>query len=219
MRESGIFGSPRRSIIIGAGLFLTGLVAVVIPSLVAMLLFLAGLAIAGIGIAKYGTQQGWWGDLYGRSEPDVSSDEHETSAPNGGREPGGSTVSVNLSEGDTRAMKIAAMVLGILGSIVTFFISVFAVALGGLASAVTGEASYVFIGWLVVLSSILALVGAILVNGNPRLGAILLGIAAVPSILFTFSGVGMFFGLGTLLLMIATVLAFIASRQESHATA
>ena len=34
MRESGIFGSPRRSIIIGAGLFLTGLVAVVIPSLV-----------------------------------------------------------------------------------------------------------------------------------------------------------------------------------------
>ena len=36
-------------------------------------------------------------------------------------------------------MKIAAMVLGILGSIVTFFISVFAVALGGLASMVTGE--------------------------------------------------------------------------------
>ncbi len=160
MRDSGIFGSPRRNIIIGAVLLMTGLVATVISFFVAMLLFLAGMAIAGIGIAKYGTQQYWWGDMYGRSEPDVSSDEQELGAPNEGREPGGSTISVNLSEGDTRAMKIAAMVLGILGLIVTFFISIFAVALGGLASMVTGEGSYVFIGWLVVLSSILALVGA-----------------------------------------------------------
>ena len=88
--------------------------------------------------------------------------------------------------------------------------------LGGIFSAITGEGIFVFVGWLVVLSSILALVGAILTNGNPRVGATLLGIAAIPSILFTLLGAGMFFGLGTLLLVIATVLAYISSTQESR---
>jgi hypothetical protein len=57
------------------------------------------------------------------------------------------------------------------------------------------------------------LVGAILTLCVPRVGARMLGIAAIPSILFTFMGVGLFFGLGTLLLVIATVLAFIADAQ------
>ena len=86
-------------------------------------------------------------------------------------------------------MKIAAMVLGILGSVVTFFVSVGAVVIGRPFLRNNGRrASRTYIGWLVVLSSIAALVGAILTYSNPRVGAILLGIAAVPSILFTFYG-------------------------------
>ena len=112
-------------------------------------------------------------------------------------------------------MKIAAMVLGILGSVVTFFVSIGAVLLGGLFSAITGDGFAYLVGWLVGMSSIAALVGAILTKSNPRVGAILLGIAAIPSILFTILVSSLFFGLGTLLLVIATVLAFIASTQES----
>ena len=222
MRDSGIFGSPRKDIIIGAALLLTGFLVVVAPAIVsilAILAVLAGLAIAGVGVAVLGRQKGWWGGLNAGGAQSASSEERGLDVSGDGREPSVPSIPIKLSEGDTKTMKIAAMVVGILGSIVTFFVSVGTVVLGGLFSAFTGEGIFVAIGWLVVLSSIAALVGAILTNGNPRIGAILLGIAAVPSVLFTLSGVGLFFGLGALLLLIATVLAFIASVQESAQSA
>ena len=160
----------------------------------------AGIVMVGIGIALLGGQKGWWSGLSSRAEP-IGSDE--------------STTQVKVKGKDTQALKIAAMVVGILGSVVTFFVSVGAVVLGGLFSAITGDEFAYLVGWLVVLSSIAALVGAILTKSNPRVGAILLGIAAIPSILFTILVSSLFFGLGTLLLVIATVLAFIASTQES----
>ena len=86
---------------------------------------------------------------------------------------------ITLNRRDRQSVKIAAMVVGILGSVVTFFVSVWTVAVGGLFTAVTGDGIFVSIGWLVVLSSIAALVGAILTHGNPRVGALLLAIAAV----------------------------------------
>ena len=209
-----LFGSPKKNIIIGLVMFLS-----VIPlnflayavlfqygdppeaySLLIRLVSWAGLITVGVGIVMLGGEKGWWGDLGKR-------------LAQGGL--GESVARTNLKEKDIKSMKIAAMVLGILGSVVTFFVSVGAVVLGGIFSAITGEGIFVFVGWLVVLSSILALVGAILTNGNPRVGATLLGIAAIPSILFTLMGAGMFFGLGTLLLVIATVLAYISSTQES----
>ena len=118
-----------------------------------------------------------------------------------------------LDDEAKKAVRIATMVLGILGSVVTFLFSVLVVTLGGFGTKFEDEGYLVFAGWLVVLSSVIALLGAILTHGSPRVGAKLLGIAAIPCILFTFAGVGMFFGLGTLLLVIATVLAFIDSRQ------
>ena len=164
----------------------------------------AGIVMVVIGIAMLGGQKGWWSGLSSRAESSGSNE---------------STTQARVNQGDAQTMKIAAMVLGILGSVVTFFVSVGAVVIGGLFSAITGEGLAYYVGWLVVLSSIAALVGAILTYSNPRVGAILLGIAAVPSILFTFMGVALFFGLGTLLLVIATVLAFIASTQESTESA
>ena len=159
----------------------------------------AGIVMVVIGIVLLGGQKGWWSGLSRQQREPSGLQEREPQTSQGK---------------DTQALKIAAMVLGILGSVVTFFVSVGAVVLGGLFSAITGDGFAYLVGWLVVLSSIAALVGAILTNSNPRVGAILLGIAAIPSILFTLLVSSLFFGLGTLLLVIATVLAFIASSQS-----
>ena len=164
------------------------------------LVFFASLASIALGVMRVGSRLGWWKGL--GSGAAASNSSHEADP-------------VRLSDRDAKSMKIAAMVVGILGSVVTFFVSILALLVSSIFSAFTGEGIFVAIGWLVVLSSIGALVGAILTNGNPRLGAILLGIAAVPSIFFTTSGVHLVFGLGALLLVIAAVLAFIASAQES----
>ena len=157
-----------------------------------------GFVMAVIGIAMLGGQKGWWSGLGTQGEPD-GLQERDTRT---------------LQGRDAQTLKIAAMVLGILGSVVTFFVSVGAVVLGGLFSAITGEGFAYLVGWLVVLSSIAALVGAILTHSNPRVGAILLGIAAIPSILFTILVSSLFFGLGTLLLVIAAVLAFMPARRR-----
>lgn len=219
MRDSGVFGSPRKDIIVGAALVFVAILAVVIPAILFILAGLAGLAIGGYGIAVLGRQKGWWGDSPERVAASVSEQERGPDISEEAREPGIPVVPINVSSQDTRAMKIAAMVVGILGSVVTFFVSIFTLLASSVLSAFTGEGIFVAIGWLVVLSSIGALVGAILTNGNPRLGAILLGIAAVPSVFFTASGVHLVFGLGALLLVIAAVLAFIASTQESAGAA
>ena len=207
-----LFGSVKKNIIIGLVMILSViplhfLVNVVLPEefiLINRLLFWGGLIAIGVGIVMLGGQKGWSGDLGKRMEKGELSE-----VP----------AQITLNRRDRQSVKIAAMVVGILGAVVTFFVSVWLVAIGGLFSAVTGEGIFVFIGWLVVLSSIAALVGAILTHGNPRVGALLLAIAAVPSILFTLMGAGMFFGLGTLLLVIATVLAYLGTTHESAESA
>ena len=177
-----------------------GLVNPTIFGILSYLVFFASLASIALGVIRVGSRKGWWKGFGSVSDTSDSVPEADP---------------VRLSNRDAKSMKIAAMVVGILGSVVTFFVSIFTLLASSFLSAFTGEGIFVAIGWLVVLSSIGALVGAILTSGNPRLGAILLGIAAVPSIFFTASGVHLVFGLGTLLLVIAAVLAFIASAQES----
>ena len=189
----------KNSLVIGSVITI-GVILILLKVWVRSDLFaVAGIVMVVIGIAMLGGQKGWWSGLSSRAESSGSNE---------------STTQARVNQGDAQTMKIAAMVLGILGSVVTFFVSVGAVVLGGLFSAITGDGFAYLVGWLVVLSSIAALVGAILTYSNPRVGAILLGIAAIPSILFTLLVSSLFFGLGTLLLVIATVLAFIASSQS-----
>ena len=56
-------------------------------------------------------------------------------------------------------MKVAGLVIGILGAIVTFFIAIGALLLGGLGSAlgVEGSGVAVLLGWLTLLASIVGL--------------------------------------------------------------
>ena len=229
MKYLRLFGSAKKNIIGGIALMLLGISLAILADQVlneyssmhgalrwlSSLIYWAGLITIGVGIVMLGRKKGWWG----RAGKQV-----ERSIDNAGKQVGQiidneGAAQITLNDRDAKSLKIAATALGICGSVVTFFVSVFTVALGGLFSAITGEGIFVFIGWLVVLSSIFALVGAILTYSNPRVGAILLGIAAIPSLLFTFAGAGIFFGLGTLLLVIATVLAFIARTQERAASA
>ena len=181
-------------------LVFAGLANQVVLTVLVYSLFGASLLSLALGVMRVGSRLGWWKGLGSAGAASNASDE---AGP------------VRLSDRDAKSMKIAAMVVGILGSVVTFFVSIVALLVSSIFSAFTGEGIFVAIGWLVVLSSIGALVGAILTSGNPKLGAILLGLAAVPSVFFTFSGVHLVFGLGALLLVIAAAFAFTASKQES----
>ena len=113
-------------------------------------------------------------------------------------------------------LKVAAMVLGIMGSIATFIFA-------PLACGVLSDQSSIFLStfWLYAILlfwalSIIALIGATLMNSNPRVGRHLLCIAAIPCALGTFGALLslsflalMLFGLCALLLGLSTVFAFI----------
>ena len=215
MMNALLSASAKTYFIVGIVLFLlmfvipymlvfAGLANQVVLTVLVYSLFGASLLSIALGVMRVGSRLGWWKGLGSGAGTSNASDEADP---------------MRLSDRDAKSMKIAAMVVGILGSVVTFFVSILALLVSSVFSAFTGEGIFVAIGWLVVLSSIGALVGAILTSGNPKLGAILLGLAAVPSIFFTLSGIGVFFGLGTLLLVIATVLAFTASKQERSGAA
>ena len=114
-------------------------------------------------------------------------------------------------------MTVASMVIGILGAVVTFFIAIGMVLLGGLGDyvGVEGSGMVVIVGWLTVLASIAALVGAILAKNNPKVGAIMMIASALPGILLMFvSDAPIYLGFGSLLLIIGGVLAFVAFNQE-----
>ena len=107
------------------------------------------------------------------------------------------------------------MVLGILGSITTFFFAPIAYVVLSDQSAIWRFAILLF--WAL---SIVALIGAILMNSNPRVGRNLLCIAAIGCALGTFGALLSFsflglmlFGLCALLLGLSTVFAFIHYRQ------
>lgn len=113
-------------------------------------------------------------------------------------------------------MTVASMVIGILGAVVTFFIAIAMVLLGGLGGAIGVEGSGMVsaVAWLTVLGSIAALVGAILAKNNPKVGAIIMLASALPGILLIFvSDAPIYLGFGSLMLIIGGVLAFVAFNQ------
>ena len=108
-------------------------------------------------------------------------------------------------------MKVAAMVLGILGSIATFFFTPLACVALSDQSSIWRFAILLF--WAL---AIVALIGAILINSNPRVGRNLLCIAAIPCALGTVGALLslsslslMLFGLCALLLGLATTFAYL----------
>ena len=124
-------------------------------------------------------------------------------------------------------MAAASMGIGISGSVI-ILLSIYDVALGGLLGYFIGARPEVWpllLGWVAVLASIAAIVGASLTATNPKVGAITMlasAIISAPAIpialditsILTLSLVVCF---GNLLLIIASALAFLAhKRQQSQ---
>ncbi len=82
-------------------------------------------------------------------------------------------------------MKATAITLGILGSVVAFIASIATLIAGWVADAIPFVSGSTLngIGLLALVGSIIALVGAILSGSKPLVGAIMLGVACVASII------------------------------------
>ena len=108
-------------------------------------------------------------------------------------------------------MRIAALIIGIFGSVAGFIGAVFAVFVGGLGGAFGAEGAeqVTGLGFGALIASIVALVGAALAITKPRTSAILMGVSAIAGLIF----VSFAFVLGTILLLIATLLAFLGRNQ------
>ena len=109
-------------------------------------------------------------------------------------------------------MRIAAMIIGIFGSIGAFMGACTVTVGGGLADAFGAEegaqiASMGIVGWA---ASIVALVGAAMAMGKPRTAAIIMVVAAVVGLIVN----GGFFIPGAVLLAVAALLAFLGRNEK-----
>lgn len=111
-------------------------------------------------------------------------------------------------------MKTAAVIVGLVGAIAAFIASVLALTIGGAEAAFESVSSDLTleraIGGLAM--SILALVGAALSIAKPKVAAVLMVVSAVAGPLFIY----IFYGLGSVLLLIAALLAFLGSRSAEE---
>lgn len=114
-------------------------------------------------------------------------------------------------------MRVAAMVIGILGAIAAFMGACTVTVGGGIADAFGAEegaeiAGRGAIGWV---ASIVALVGAAMALSKPRVAAILLAVGAIVGLIVN----GVFFIPGAVLLGVATLLAFFGRNEKEKAEA
>ena len=113
-------------------------------------------------------------------------------------------------------MRIAALIIGIFGSIALFVVSILTIAVGGLGSAVgdsEGE-KIAGLGVLALLLSIVAVVAAALAIAKPRLAAALMSITGIVSLFPTY---GWAFP-ATILLLVAALLAFLGRRSGTSSS-
>lgn len=101
--------------------------------------------------------------------------------------------------------RTAEFILGLLGGIFGFFGAIFAFFIGGVDAALneTGSSEVTGLAWGGLLFSALAIVGSIVVRKRPRLGGILMLIAAIGGLI----SISMAFIVSTILLMIAGLMA------------
>lgn len=109
-------------------------------------------------------------------------------------------------------MRIAALIIGIFGSVAGFIGAIFALFVGGIGSAfgAEGAGEIAGLGFGALIASIAALVGAALAMAKPRTSAVIMGVSAIAGLIFVF----MAFVIGTILLLLATLFAFLGRNQD-----
>ena len=102
-------------------------------------------------------------------------------------------------------------VLGLIGGIFGFGGALFAIFFGAVDEAVSGGTSEVTgLGWGAFLFSILAIVGAIVVKINPKIGGTLMLISGIGGLI----SISMFYVLATVFLVIAGLMGIF--RKDKH---
>lgn len=103
-------------------------------------------------------------------------------------------------------MRIAALILGVVGGIFGIIAALLALSIGGIGSAVgqEGAGMIVGLGWSAFLFCLLGFLGAGLAMGKPRLGALLLAVSGFGFLV----SVSWFAIITAPLFLIASLLAF-----------
>ena len=109
-------------------------------------------------------------------------------------------------------MRIAALIIGIFGSLAGFIGSIVAMFVGSVAGAFGADDSglVVGLGLGALLMSIMGLVGAALVIARPRLSAAMMGTSAIVGFVLVFVA----YILAAVLLLIAAILAFLGRNSR-----
>ena len=105
-------------------------------------------------------------------------------------------------------MKLAGLIIGIFGSAAGFIAALFALLVGGIDAAVGGGTEIAWLGFVALIASIVALVGAALAIAKPRFSAATMLVCVIAG----FIGISMFWIPAGLLLSIATLLTFLGRK-------
>ena len=110
-------------------------------------------------------------------------------------------------------MKIAALILGIIGGIAGLIGSVMAMMLGGIGSALGGEGAGTItsLGWVALLFSIIAVVGGALAIAKPKVAGIMMLLMGVGGLICVSLG----YVIAGPLLIIGGILALVGSRKNN----
>lgn len=108
-------------------------------------------------------------------------------------------------------MKIAALILGIIGGIAGLIGSVMAMMLGGLGSAMGGEGATTVtnLGWVALLLSIVAIVGGSMALAKPKVAGIMMLVCGIGG----FISISLGYIVAGPLIIVGGVLALAGSRK------
>lgn len=106
-------------------------------------------------------------------------------------------------------MKLAALIVGIFGSMAGFIGAILGLIVGGIDAAIGGGAQIAWLGFGAMGMSVVGLVGAALAIAKPRIAA---GAMVVSAIGGTIS-ISLFYAPAAVLLLIAALLAFLGRKS------
>lgn len=107
-------------------------------------------------------------------------------------------------------MKIAALILGILGGLAGLIGSIFALFIGGIEAFSLGGSSIIAFGWVALFLSLLGIVAGAISMGKTKIAGILMLIAGVGG----FICISLAYVVAGPLLIIGGILALIGSRKS-----
>lgn len=113
--------------------------------------------------------------------------------------------------------RTAEFVLGLIGGIFGFIGAILAITLGGIAGAfeVEGASSVSGLGWDAFILSIVGIIGCVIVRSKPKVGGILMLVAAVGGVIC----ISLFYLVPGILLFIAGLMGLIRKEKNNSVNA